>query len=486
MSLALLRHPSKLDVKLALKEQLLKPHHADVSPSAVEAVLLDTGLAAHLASSAHVAYENSPSAYEKKQLGVVAEMRGAWGVRLHDTLVQHCHDTGQPLMGLARNADKARARRGCKWLYGVDDIVEALRSAAHPNHTSHLAQARKWRLAPLELATPTIEQLRSRLPELHPEQRHMGVDDQLRGWFVDERHAIGLRLLEAGHVPALRRFARCGVPPGLRARVWLGAMRLAALGERECNYYAALQRELGRVALATDEMVKRDAAGPDQGEDYFVFASQVEEVLLAFCRDPAVAQHSARPRPLAVTSLTRAGNAAPFPPSGVPPSRGMCNLVFPLCFVYAHPADLFFAFREMWSRFWCRLHAFSSAPGSLLPLTRLFEDLLHTHAPAVALHMIQLDTHPARIALGWITTGFAAYLPAEQTLQLWDRIVGFDSVELLPVLAAAIFVYRARWLLQATTTEQVRHVLADPSEIRVVPLLQLFLWDVPALADAAS
>ena len=53
---------------------------------------------------------------------------------------------------------------------------------------------------------------------------------------------------------------RCGVPAGLRARVWLGALRLGAVTERDYNYLAALQREVGRVHLATDDMVRRDAA----------------------------------------------------------------------------------------------------------------------------------------------------------------------------------------------------------------------------------
>ena len=30
----------------------------------------------------------------------------------------------------------------------------------------------------------------------------------------------------------------------------------------------------------------------------------------------------------------------------------------------------------------------------------------------------------------------------KEVLQLWDRILGFDSLELLPLLAASIFVFR--------------------------------------------
>lgn len=81
------------------------------------------------------------------------------------------------------------------------------------------------------------------------------------------------------------------------------------------------------------------------------------------------------------------------------------------------------------------------------------------------------------MALPWIASAFATYLPAEQTLQLWDRILGFDDLELLPVLAAAIFVYRAKWLLQANEPAHVHSLLADAQNLKVVPLLQVFLHD---------
>ena len=77
---------------------------------------------------------------------------------------------------------------------------------------------------------------------------------------------------------------------------------------------------------------------------------------------------------------------------------------------------------------------------------------------------------------------FASHVPVErrveQTLLLWDRILGFDDLELLPILAAAIFVYRAKWLLQANEPAHVKRLLAEAGpSLKVVPLLQLFLHD---------
>ncbi len=54
---------------------------------------------------------------------------------------------------------------------------------------------------------------------------------------------------------------------------------------------------------------------------------------------------------------------------------------------------------------------------------------------------------------------------------------GFDSLEPLPLLAVAVFVFHAKALMLATEADHVHHVLADPSELKVVPLLQAFLFD---------
>ena len=69
---------------------------------------------------------------------------------------------------------------------------------------------------------------------------------------------------------------------------------------------------------------------------------------------------------------------------------------------------------------------------------------------------MRLELPPGSIALQWISSGFASFLPAEQCLVLWDRIIGFDSLELLPILAAAVFVYRAKWLLQGSEPSHVQ------------------------------
>ena len=144
-----------------------------------------------------------------------------------------------------------------------DDLLLLLESVRHPNQASRKG-GKDWSLTPVALWTPRLPQLRQMFAELAPTERQCGLDDELRGWFAEERNAVGGRLLTTSYAPLLMQYARCGVPPGLRGRMWLGALRLGTVSERDYNYFATLQREIGRVTLATDDMVKKvDLCLPD-------------------------------------------------------------------------------------------------------------------------------------------------------------------------------------------------------------------------------
>ena len=79
-----------------------------------------------------------------------------------------------------------------------------------------------------------------------------------------------------------------------------------------------------------------------------------------------------------------------------------------------------------------------SQRGTLLSLCQQFEELLQTHDPHLFFHMIQLGVHPLRVALPWIQFAFVPLLDPAEVLVLWDRVLGFDDLTVLPVLAAAI------------------------------------------------
>lgn len=89
---------------------------------------------------------------------------------------------------------------------------------------------------------------------------------------------------------------------------------------------------------------------------------------------------------------------------------------------------------------------------------------------------------------------FSGHLPPEELLILWDlvcevatfcsnfikrvffaQVLGFDSLEIIPLLAIVILSFRRESLMQVDTMDNIEAVLADLSSIQVLPLIQLAL-----------
>lgn len=75
----------------------------------------------------------------------------------------------------------------------------------------------------------------------------------------------------------------------------------------------------------------------------------------------------------------------------------------------------------------------------------------------------------------WLMRAFSGHLPPEQLLILWDLVLGYDSLEILALLAIIILSFRKESLMQVATIENIEAVLADLSSIKVLPLIQLAL-----------
>ena len=156
--------------------------------------------------------------------------------------------------------------------------------------------------------------------------------------------------------------------------------------------------------------------------------------------------------------------------------------------------EAYFLFRMMSARYFVRLHTIGDdtalvAGGggggagacsggddqSLLMLCKLFENILQESEPSVFFLFMQMGVSPLTYAFPWITSAFVGHLSVDQLLLVWDRIIGNDSLLVLPVLAAAIFAFRKKALMAATCVEDIEEALEDLQELKAIPILQAFI-----------
>jgi hypothetical protein len=85
----------------------------------------------------------------------------------------------------------------------------------------------------------------------------------------------------------------------------------------------------------------------------------------------------------------------------------------------------------------------------------LFENLVKEADSELFFHISHnLGSHPLDIVFKWILYAFVGVLDAEQVLLMWDRMIGFNSVDVIAVTAAALLTYRRRAVLAATDIKE--------------------------------
>ncbi|KAL4630182.1 TBC1 domain family member 19 [Arapaima gigas] len=426
----------------------------------------------------------APPEHTKEPLAYMRKAQACWEKRILKSLNSMCTELGVPL---------ARKRPLCeqkelllKWsemgtnepdlgrfrpVYAPKDFLEVLTSLRNPNldsstvtnYRSHLG------LIQVSLNVKDVPEMREFFSELCLEMCQLGIDDHTS--------KVCVAVLSEQDSAAAQQYSRQGCPTGLRAHLWALILNCSNTPE-DVLRYEQLKSGVINHDLLVDNLIYKDVKLTATNDDYyFVFEDYLYQILLCFSRDTAVLEH------FSCNSAT--------PPASHAKGRTVCSsishphaahclhvspAVAPLCFLYNEPSQLYSVFKEMYVRYFFRLHSISSSPSGVVSLCLQFEKLLQVHLPQLFYHLREAEAQPLRIAFKWMVRAFSGYLATDQLLLLWDRILGYDSLEILAVLAAAVFAFRAENLMEVTSLAAAEAVLADLSTLKVMPLLQIFMF----------
>nr|XP_044986077.1 TBC1 domain family member 19 isoform X2 [Jaculus jaculus] len=421
----------------------------------------------------------------KEPLVYMRKAQGSWEKRILKSLNSMCTELSIPL---ARKRPLGEQKELLsKWnemgtdepdlshfrpVYAPKDFLEVLINLRNPNYENGDSVSFRTHLGLIQvpLKVKNIPELKECFVELGLSTGQLGIDDATQvppELFENEHVRIGQKVLAQQDSAAAQQYVRQGSPTALRAELWALILNISSQPE-DILYYEQLKTNVIQHDLLVDSLIYKDVKLTASNDDYyFVFEDYLYQVLLCFSRDTSVLGHFAYnsaspPKSYIRGKLGLEEYAVFYPPNGVIPFHGFSMYVAPLCFLYHEPYKLYQIFREMYVRFFFRLHSISSHPSTYLP--QLFY------------HLREIGAQPLRISFKWMVRAFSGYLATDQLLLLWDRILGYNSLEILAVLAAAVFAFRAVNLMEVTSLAAAEAVLADLSTLKVMPLLQIFLF----------
>ncbi|KAG7378737.1 hypothetical protein PHYPSEUDO_009713 [Phytophthora pseudosyringae] len=424
-------------------------------------------------------------------LDVVRAARDNWEKITSDEMLRVVNELGRPLAALkataARDdgqiappeAEGAKPNRilAARFLYDGDDLLRSLQAIEPPNRFREPTEtsADAWGSIQLQLYSPPFPEHRRLFSELAPGYGQIGLDERFpvqRNAFLAEKNRVGDLVLAHQSVSMARQYSKTGCPVSLRPQIWRQVLSVPITAQ-DRSYFEHLKRQVAQWTYLTDDMYLLDLQQTIDSSDYFVFQDHLESVLMAFTRIPPASADLQPDEVTADPTETR------VPPNGVLPFSGLVMYMAPLAYLYADPVEIYYVFRELYVRYWSKLNAIRTERGTILPLCKLFEDLVVRSSPAAVFHLINIGLKPLDIAFPWIQSAFSGVLDIDQVLLLWDRVIGYDSLELVAIFAAALFHFRSSELEFVNTREEADDLFAELIDIPVVTLLQDYLFGLP-------
>lgn len=145
-----------------------------------------------------------------------------------------------------------------------------------------------------------------------------------------------------------------------------------------------------------------------------------------------------------------------------------------------------------------KLFIISTDPECIVGLCALFETVLQSKDLQLFIHLRKIDCQPLRIVFKWLVRAFSGYLLSSQLLDLWDRVIAYNSLQILPsndfwifysacysifltifvsliVFAVGVFLFRKQNIMAVTNRATVESILDDLTSLKTTVILQLVL-----------
>ena len=341
-------------------------------------------------------------------------------------------------------------------LYAAEDIYQCVVGPKSQCHPAPLLES--FLSISVDLKPPRLYNLRQKYQELHPSYCQMDsvVPVHILPGISQRVGQQAVQAINSGLHPLGREVCKYGCPASVRFRLWCMALGIDPKTANLKKHFEALKDQVIEKAHFLDNFLFVDInLCISDDDEYFVFEDMVYQLALAFLRD-----------------LPSLGGVH----DQFIPCHGFSYLIAPFCYLHLEINKIYPLFVETYCRLLWRLHNITGHSDGITRLSATFEVLLHERAPSLVFHFATHQIDALSLVFKWMVFAFSGYLDADQVLYLWDRMIAFDSLLILPVAAVGILEFRASNLMQVTTKSGAEAVLSDLHQINILPLIQAVLF----------
>jgi Rab-GTPase-TBC domain len=113
---------------------------------------------------------------------------------------------------------------------------------------------------------------------------------------------------------------------------------------------------------------------------------------------------------------------------------------------------------------------------NIVALGIIFERLFLRTMNPLYINLRNLDIYPVDLAICWMNNFFVGTFSADQAFQLLDRLIGYNTLHLLPVVALSIYKYNEKALMEIKNKTEYLEVFQRLKELNWLHALNQYLF----------
>lgn len=164
-------------------------------------------------------------------------------------------------------------------------------------------------------------------------------------------------------------------------------------------------------------------------------------------------------------------------PCGIIPMKNFAKFFGIVCYFAKKEEKVYSIFRHMYKFHFSKLLQIDpKSTENLIALGTIFERLFQRSMNQLYIHLRKLDVFPLDIAIEWMSCFFIGYLEIDQCFFLIDRIMGFDTLHILPILALGVFKYYEKALLKINDKQGAVDAVNRINQLNFLEIINTYLY----------